>query len=77
MRYTNLHYYYYMNCSEVKNQIQKAIAAEFGIPVDRLYLTKPTFFSRMDTTPPHTIHDEYWHTHVDKVCYKCNSHWLS
>ncbi|KAK7506635.1 hypothetical protein BaRGS_00002110 [Batillaria attramentaria] len=53
----------------VKGQIHNAIAEEFGIPKDKLYLTKPTFFSRMNMTPPKTIHDEYWHPHVDKETY--------
>ncbi|KAL8588056.1 hypothetical protein ACOMHN_012094 [Nucella lapillus] len=54
---------------KVKEQIHRAIAEEFEVPISKLFLTKPTFFSRMDTTPPHTIHDEYWHTHIDKVTY--------
>ncbi|XP_076458088.1 2-oxoglutarate and iron-dependent oxygenase domain-containing protein 3-like [Babylonia areolata] len=54
---------------KVKDHIHRAIAEEFEIPVGKLFLTKPTFFSRMDTTPPHTIHDEYWHKHVDKETY--------
>ena len=51
----------------VKNKIHKAIAREFGIEPEKLYLTKPTFFSEMTTKPAKTIHDEYWHPHVDKV----------
>lgn len=53
----------------VKDQIHGAIAQEFGIPKDKLYLTKPTFFSRMNTTLPRNIHDEYWHPHIDKETY--------
>ena len=60
-----------MNCiyvyRKVRSKIQHAIAAEFNIPATKLYLTKPTFFSRMDTKPSQTVHDEYWHVHVDKV----------
>lgn len=52
---------------QVKNKIHGAIAREFGIPVDKLYLTSPTFFSKMTPRPAQTIHDEYWHVHVDKV----------
>ena len=33
----------------------------------RLYLTHPTFFSELTAVPPTTLHDEYWHEHVDKV----------
>ncbi|XP_046370039.2 2-oxoglutarate and iron-dependent oxygenase domain-containing protein 3-like [Haliotis rufescens] len=54
---------------KVKDQIHDAIAAEFGVPPGKLYLTKPTFFSRMNMTTPKTIHDEYWHAHVDKETY--------
>lgn len=53
----------------VKNKIQKAIAEYFGVPLTKLYLTKPTFFSRMNTTEAKTLHDEYWHKHIDKVTY--------
>ncbi|KAK3590952.1 hypothetical protein CHS0354_034524 [Potamilus streckersoni] len=54
---------------EVKNKIHQAIAKEFKIPLSKLYLTKPTFFSRMNTIEAKTMHDEYWHPHVDKVTY--------
>ena len=54
-------------CRSVKDRIQKAIASFFSIPVSKLYLTKPTFFSKMNTTEAKTIHDEYWHPHIDKV----------
>lgn len=32
-----------------------------------MYLTKPTFFSRINGTVAKTLHDEYWHPHIDKV----------
>ena len=51
----------------VKDRIQAAIANHFGIPINNLYLTRPTFFSRMNTTEAKTVHDEYWHPHIDKV----------
>ncbi|XP_019614887.1 PREDICTED: 2-oxoglutarate and iron-dependent oxygenase domain-containing protein 3-like [Branchiostoma belcheri] len=54
---------------KVKNRIRSAIAAEFGIEQDRLHLTHPTFFSRMTTKPAKTVHDEYWHPHIDKETY--------
>ncbi|KAK7113356.1 hypothetical protein V1264_012656 [Littorina saxatilis] len=53
----------------VKDQIRQAVADKFDVPVDKLHLTKPTFFSRMDTKKAQTKHDEYWHVHVDKETY--------
>ncbi|XP_051888703.1 urotensin-2 receptor 2 isoform X1 [Pristis pectinata] len=55
--------------SDVRWRIQKAIAETFGIDSTRLHLTKPTFFSRMNNTEAKTMHDEYWHPHIDKVTY--------
>jgi hypothetical protein len=51
----------------VKNKIQHAIAENFGIDSDSLYLTHPTFFSKLSNLEPKTPHDEYWNIHVDKV----------
>lgn len=51
----------------VKSKIQHTVAHSFGVDMDRIYLTKPTFFSRMTNKTAKTIHDEYWHPHVDKV----------
>ena len=51
----------------VKEKIHDAISKEFNVSHDKLYLTKPTFFSRMDTKAAKTPHDEYWHPHIDKV----------
>ncbi|XP_055509596.1 urotensin-2 receptor 2 isoform X3 [Leucoraja erinacea] len=53
--------------SNVRWRIQKEIAEAFGIDITRLHLTKPTFFSRMNNTEAKTMHDEYWHPHIDKV----------
>ncbi len=55
---------------KAKNLIKKKIANEFDVPESELYLTKPTFFSRMNTKPAVTDHDEYWHPHIDKITYK-------
>lgn len=55
---------------KVKGRIQQAIATEFGILQENLYLTKPTFFSRMTNVSAKTIHDEYWHVHIDKDTYE-------
>lgn len=51
----------------MKTNIQRAIAFQFGIDFNALYLTHPTFFSRLTNAPAKTVHDEYWHPHVDKV----------
>lgn len=53
----------------LKNKIHTTIADHFGIDPDRLFLTKPTFFSRMTAMPAKTKHDQYWHTHIDKIQY--------
>ncbi|GIX69700.1 2-oxoglutarate and iron-dependent oxygenase domain-containing protein 3 [Caerostris darwini] len=55
--------------SNVRNKIQQIVAYNFGIPVTKLYLTHPTFFSEMTTRVAKTKHDEYWHIHVDKETY--------
>lgn len=54
----------------VKTKIQHAVAHNFGIPSNKIFLTKPTFFSRMTNVSAKTIHDEYWHPHVDKETYE-------
>ncbi|XP_071632561.1 2-oxoglutarate and iron-dependent oxygenase domain-containing protein 3 [Temnothorax longispinosus] len=54
----------------VKTKIQHAVAHNFGIDTNKIYLTKPTFFSRMTNKPARTIHDEYWHPHIDKETYE-------
>ncbi|XP_075149388.1 2-oxoglutarate and iron-dependent oxygenase domain-containing protein 3-like isoform X1 [Haematobia irritans] len=53
----------------VKGKIKLAIAEQFGIEPENLYLTYPTFFSRITNVTAKTIHDEYWHEHVDKETY--------
>ncbi|KAM6049689.1 2-oxoglutarate and iron-dependent oxygenase domain-containing protein 3 isoform 4-T4 [Theristicus caerulescens] len=55
--------------SDVRLRIQQRIAQAFGISSASMYLTKPTFFSRINSTEAKTTHDEYWHPHVDKVTY--------
>uniref|UniRef100_A0AC11E3Y0 2-oxoglutarate and iron dependent oxygenase domain containing 3 n=1 Tax=Ovis aries TaxID=9940 RepID=A0AC11E3Y0_SHEEP len=54
---------------DVRQKVQLAIAQAFGISASSLHLTKPTFFSRINSTEARTAHDEYWHAHVDKVGY--------
>lgn len=53
----------------VKTKIQSAIAHHFGVDASSIYLTNPTFFSRITSAPAKTPHDEYWHPHVDKVSF--------
>ena len=60
--------------NKVKNQIRDYISEHFD--VSGLYLTHPTFFSRLDSNPAQTMHDEYWHLHVDKETY-ANFHYTS
>uniref|UniRef100_A0A8C5N8H1 Urotensin-2 receptor 2 n=1 Tax=Gouania willdenowi TaxID=441366 RepID=A0A8C5N8H1_GOUWI len=45
------------------------IAETFGLDPTLMYLTKPTFFSRINSTAAKTQHDEYWHPHIDKETY--------
>ncbi|XP_069701340.1 2-oxoglutarate and iron-dependent oxygenase domain-containing protein 3-like [Periplaneta americana] len=54
----------------VKTKIQNAVAHHFGVQPHRLHLTHPTFFSRLNAAPALTVHDEYWHPHVDKETYE-------
>ena len=37
--------------------------------MNSLFLTHPTFFSRITNETAKTVHDEYWHPHVDKETY--------
>nr|XP_014433711.1 2-oxoglutarate and iron-dependent oxygenase domain-containing protein 3 isoform X4 [Pelodiscus sinensis] len=55
--------------SDVRQRIQQTISQAFGISSSSMYLTKPTFFSRINSTEAKTTHDEYWHPHIDKVTY--------
>lgn len=54
---------------DVRRRIQETIAQTFGLNSELMFLTKPTFFSRINCTEAKTQHDEYWHPHVDKVTY--------
>lgn len=54
---------------DVRGRIQAVIAETFGLDPALLFLTKPTFFSRINSTDAKTQHDEYWHPHIDKVTY--------
>lgn len=52
----------------IKEKIKYSVAHHFGVDPSKIYLTSPTFFSEMTPRKAVTIHDEYWHPHVDKVC---------
>jgi len=53
---------------KIQNKIQKTITSEYNL--QKLYLTSPTFFSRITANKkPVTPNDEYWHVHVDKEQY--------
>ncbi|CAH0588123.1 unnamed protein product [Chrysodeixis includens] len=54
----------------VKDKIKYAVAHHFGVNPNKIYLTYPTFFSEITSKAAITIHDEYWHPHVDKESYK-------
>lgn len=50
----------------IRRKILAQVAFQFGINPRFLYITSPTFFSRMTTKPAKTLNDQYWHSHVDK-----------
>uniref|UniRef100_A0A131Y6P2 Putative prolyl 4-hydroxylase alpha subunit logues n=1 Tax=Ixodes ricinus TaxID=34613 RepID=A0A131Y6P2_IXORI len=54
---------------QVKIKIRSLIAFQFGATPESLHLTHPTFFSEMTDRPALTVHDQYWHVHVDKKTY--------
>ena len=54
---------------KVKAKIKAYIAEHFEIEANSLYLTHPTFFSRLEAKEAKTMHDEYWHIHIDKETY--------
>lgn len=55
------------NYREAKDKVKQAIIKHFNLQPEAIYLTSPTFFSQMTSRPAKTVHDEYWHPHVDKV----------
>ncbi|XP_063215889.1 2-oxoglutarate and iron-dependent oxygenase domain-containing protein 3-like [Bacillus rossius redtenbacheri] len=54
----------------LKLKLQHKVAQHFGLKASALHLTHPTFFSRLTSAPAQTVHDEYWHPHVDKETYE-------
>lgn len=67
----------FLVCSDVRLRIQQKIALAFGISSSSMYLTKPTFFSRINNSEAKTTHDEYWHPHIDKVMRYLNNIFLT
>jgi len=53
----------------VKDRVKAEVAAHFNLDNSKLYLSHPTFFSELTAVPPSTMHDEYWHPHIDKETY--------
>eukprot|EP00908_Phaeocystis_cordata_P000677 Transcript_10740.p1 GENE.Transcript_10740~~Transcript_10740.p1 ORF type:complete len:332 (-),score=136.69 Transcript_10740:142-1137(-) len=52
----------------VTERVAKAVGEHFG--ATRLWLTAPSFFSRISADrPPKIDNDEYWHSHVDTLQY--------
>ncbi|XP_071444507.1 2-oxoglutarate and iron-dependent oxygenase domain-containing protein 3-like [Hetaerina americana] len=58
---------------DLKNRMREAIRIHYSLGYDAgasPYLTYPIFFSRLTAEEPNSIHDEYWHPHVDTETYK-------
>eukprot|EP01116_Phalansterium_solitarium_P025688 TRINITY_DN9946_c0_g1_i1.p1 TRINITY_DN9946_c0_g1~~TRINITY_DN9946_c0_g1_i1.p1 ORF type:complete len:308 (-),score=106.40 TRINITY_DN9946_c0_g1_i1:349-1272(-) len=55
---------------EVLERVKAAVVDEFGVAPSRLWLTTPTFFSRIRSDAVAvTMNDEYWHEHIDRIAY--------
>lgn len=54
----------------MQQRIAKAISERFEVDLNSIHLTYPTFFSRITDAPAQTLHDEYWHPHIDKETYQ-------
>lgn len=54
--------------NHVVDRIVHTIYDEFN--VSKLYLTSPSFISRITSLPALSLNDEYWHTHIDTQQYK-------
>ena len=55
---------------EIIEKVHSRISVYYGIEFENIFLTNPTFFSEITARPAYNIHDEYWHTHVDKETYE-------
>lgn len=67
--WADVFFFFCFNFQIIRIKIAKAISDKFGIDFNSIYLTHPTFFSRIDNRTAKTVHDEYWHPHVDKETY--------
>ncbi|CAD7086532.1 unnamed protein product [Hermetia illucens] len=54
----------------IMSKLKESIAKNFLIDESVLHLTRPTFFSKISNITAKTVHDEYWHSHVDKEQYE-------
>jgi hypothetical protein len=54
---------------KVKDEVKTAVEEAFGVKRELVFLTSPTFFSKINDREAVTEHDEYWHEHVDKITY--------
>ena len=63
----------YETYRSIKNKVKAAVAEHFNLDSSQLYLSHPTFFSELTAVPAVTLHDEYWHPHIDKVLLECNT----
>nr|ACO15531.1 PKHD domain-containing transmembrane protein FLJ22222 homolog [Caligus clemensi] len=55
--------------AKVKDAVKSEVAKHFQLDPESLYLSYPTLFSRITDKPAKTLHDEYWHSHIDKDTY--------
>eukprot|EP00039_Didymoeca_costata_P011402 m.159943 g.159943 ORF g.159943 m.159943 type:complete len:318 (+) comp15161_c0_seq5:36-989(+) len=55
--------------NRIKNTVKAMVERQFHVSENSIYLTNPTFFSSITSKPAKTLHDEYWHEHVDKITY--------
>eukprot|EP00457_Paulinella_chromatophora_P010768 gb/GEZN01010884.1/.p1 GENE.gb/GEZN01010884.1/~~gb/GEZN01010884.1/.p1 ORF type:complete len:350 (+),score=43.31 gb/GEZN01010884.1/:110-1159(+) len=54
----------------VADKAKKTVMERFNVSSEMLGLTTPSFFSRISgDVPARTLHDEYWHEHVDTEQY--------
>lgn len=51
----------------IRAKIMNAISDKYKVDTSKIFLTQPTFFSRITNETAKNIHDEYWHSHVDRV----------
>ena len=60
----------YQHCSSLwkyEEQDKEGYCRSFPYPRRQVVPYKAHVFSRLNMSQPQTMHDEYWHPHVDKV----------